>query len=527
MRLVAIEMVHGSAGSTAFGAQKNLWAPAATGSRLRPVADQPDAARAAAATHLTIVSNTDVRNAEAFELPEIGGDHFRSSAVFLTQATRSRRRAPTSSSAPRSTRSTPSKFGQDTPIPSMQLCIENVDQAGGCSYGYSCVYTDTISWASPTEPLPMIRDPRAVFDQLFGVGATPEARAERRRDDKSILDFVTADGRPAAGRELGAADRARLADYLDDVREIERRIQKVEAQNTSGEPRELPGAPIGVPDSFDEHVKLMFDLQAVAFACDITRVFSFKLGRDGSNRVYPESGSTTALPPGVAPPGARGPDPRLPEDQHLPRQPAAVLPRQAEEHARRRRHPARQHAGHLRLADGQLERAQPQALPAVRRRPRRRPAEGRPARQGRRRHADGQRDADAAAPARPGRRRARFGDSTGALDLNAAPDTTATGLSAREETRRCDCDSAGGVVAAACSARRRAAASAAGGADAAARPVGRRGDGSGDRDAAVRALLQQGGDVNAAQGDGMTALHWAATKATPSWPRCWSTPAPT
>ena len=154
-------------------------------------------------------------------------------------------------------------FGQQTPIPSMQLCIENVDQAGGCSYNYSCVYTDTISWASPTEPMPMIRDPRAVFDQLFGVGTTPEARQARRRDDRSILDFVT-ESVDDLKRRLGRPTSARLADYLDDVREIERRIQKVEASNTSGEPRELPDAPVGVPDSFEEHVKLMFDLQAVA-----------------------------------------------------------------------------------------------------------------------------------------------------------------------------------------------------------------------------------------------------------------------
>jgi hypothetical protein len=178
----------------------------------------------------------------------------------------------------------------------MQLCIENVDQAGGCSYNYSCVYTDTISWAAAGEPLPMVRDPRVVFDQLFGVGATPEERARRRQEDRSILDTITASV-ARLKNDLGAADRARLTDYLDDVREIERRIQKVEAQNTSGEPRELPGAPAGVPDSFAEHVKLMFDLQAVAFASDITRVFSFKLGRDASSRAYPESGVKTGFHP--------------------------------------------------------------------------------------------------------------------------------------------------------------------------------------------------------------------------------------
>jgi hypothetical protein len=140
----------------------------------------------------------------------------------------------------------------------------------------------------------MMRDPRVVFDQLFGVGATPEERAERRGEDRSILDWITGSV-DRLKRDLGAADRARLAEYLDDIREIERRIQKVEAYNTSGEQRALPEAPVGVPDSFEEHVKLMFDLQAIAFSSDITRVFAFKLGRDASNRVYPDSGVKTAF----------------------------------------------------------------------------------------------------------------------------------------------------------------------------------------------------------------------------------------
>jgi hypothetical protein len=293
VRLAAIEMVHGAAGSTKIGIEKNMWSPAATGrafdltpSSLSPLEPFRD--------HLTIISNTDVRNAEAFEAPEIGGDHFRSSAVFLTQM------------HPRQTQGSDvrvgtsldqyyaQKFGQDTAIPSMQLCIENVDQAGGCSYGYSCVYTDSISWSAPDAPLPMVRDPRSVFDVLFGVGATPKERAERRSEDRSILDWINQDA-SRLRNTLGAADRARLQEYLDDIREIERRIQRVEAQNSSGEPRELPGAPIGVPDSFEEHIKLMFDLQALAFASDITRVFAFKLGRDASNRVFADSGVTTGF----------------------------------------------------------------------------------------------------------------------------------------------------------------------------------------------------------------------------------------
>ena len=295
VRLAAFEMVHGSAGATVVGLQKNMWSPAATGkafdlspSSLAPLEPFRD--------YLTIVSNTDVRNAEAFELPEIGGDHFRSSAVFLTQCHPKQTQGSDVFAGTSLDQFYANKVGGDTPIPSMQLCIEAIDQAGGCAYGYSCVYTDSISWASPKEPLPMIRDPRAAFDQLFGVGATPAERATRRQRDKSILDFITGEVAKLQ-KDLGPADRARLSEYLDDVREIERRIQKVEASNSTGEQRELPGAPVGVPDSFAEHVRLMFDLQAVAFASDITRVFAFKMGRDGSSRAYPESGVTNGFHP--------------------------------------------------------------------------------------------------------------------------------------------------------------------------------------------------------------------------------------
>jgi hypothetical protein len=294
-RLVCIEMVHGAAGSNAWGATEHLWSPATTGRDfdLTPSALSPlEPFR----KYLTIVSDTDTQGAEALTQPEIGGDHFRSSAVFLTQT----HPKQTESSDVRAGASIDqiyaTRFGQDTPIPSMQLCIENVDQAGGCAYGYSCVYTDMISWVSPTEPLPMTRDPRMAFDQLFGAGGSEKERASRRRSTTSVLDYIT--GQVAdLNRRLDASDRARMERYLDDVREIERRIQKVEARNLSGEARELPGAPAGVPDSFDEHVKLMFDLQALAFQADATRVFSFKMGRDASSRVYPESGVSKGFHP--------------------------------------------------------------------------------------------------------------------------------------------------------------------------------------------------------------------------------------
>ena len=287
-RLVCIEMVHGAAGSNEWGATQGLWAPVEVGrnfdltpSSLNPLEPFRD--------YLTIVSDTDVRMAEAFQPPEIGGDHFRSSAVFLTQSHPKQTEGSDVHVGTSLDQLYAQRFGQDTPIPSMQLCIENINQSGGCAYGYTCVYTDSISWASPSEPLPVIRDPRVAFEQLFGAGGTVEERAARRRTDRSILDWITS--RVAQlKRELGPSDRERMERYLDNIREIERRIQKVETRNTSDEARELPEAPAGVPDSFEEHVRLMFDLQVLAFASDTTRVFSFKMGRDASARVYPESG---------------------------------------------------------------------------------------------------------------------------------------------------------------------------------------------------------------------------------------------
>ena len=293
LRLICLEMVHGAAGCTKYGEEKNLWSPAATGrefdlspSSLQPLDPWKD--------YLTIVSNTDMHGAEAWEPHELGGDHFRSSAVFLTQ------------SHPRHTQSSDvragisfdqiyaKRYGQDTPLPSIQLSIESVDQAGGCMYGYSCVYTDTLSWETPNKFLPMVRDPRMVFDQLFGVGGSEQERTSRRQSDKSILDWLT--HRIATLKaNLGPADRSRMDEYLENIREIERRITRIEQQNSSGEARQIPTAPIGVPDNWDEHVKLMFDLQVLAFVGDTTRISSFKMSRDVNGRVFPQSGVGTGF----------------------------------------------------------------------------------------------------------------------------------------------------------------------------------------------------------------------------------------
>ncbi|HIN52538.1 MAG TPA: DUF1552 domain-containing protein [Gemmatimonadetes bacterium] len=290
-RLVCIEQVHGAAGCNDLGASLNLWSPAKTG---RDFDLSPTSMRSLEPfrDYLTIVSDTDCREADAKAAKEIGGDHFRTTAVFLTQAHPKQTEGSDVYSGISFDQLFAQRFGGDTPIPSMQLSIENVDQAGGCAYGYACVYTDTISWASPTEPLPMIRDPRAVFEQLFGAGGTPEQRAQRLQTDGSILDWVLAEMNMMR-RKLGPEDQQRLDQYSNNIRELEQRIQRIEAQNASGDEREIPEAPVGVPDSFEEHVKLMFDLKVLAFISDTTRVFSLKLGRDASPRVYPEAGTNT------------------------------------------------------------------------------------------------------------------------------------------------------------------------------------------------------------------------------------------
>ncbi len=290
-RLVCIEQVHGAAGCNGVGASMNLWSPVEEGKDfdLSPTSLQ---SLEPFRKYLTIVSDTDCRMADAFGPQEIGGDHFRTTAVFLTQAHPKQTEGSDLFVGTSMDQIFAQRFGHQTPIPSIQLSIEHVDQSGGCAYGYACAYTDTISWASPNKPLPMIRDPRAVFEQLFGAGGSPAQRAERLATDRSILDWVLSEMK-GLRRSLGPADQHRLDLYTDNIRELEQRIVRIEVQNASGEEREIPEAPVGVPDSFDEHVKLMFDLQVLAFMSDTTRIFSLKLGRDASPRVYPESGSTS------------------------------------------------------------------------------------------------------------------------------------------------------------------------------------------------------------------------------------------
>ncbi len=180
------------------------------------------------------------------------------------------------------------KIGQDTPFPSLELATEDfTGWIGGCDTAYSCAYMNTISWKNATTPLPMEINPRVLFERMFGRPGTQAQRLERMQENRSILDSVRDDVADLE-KKLGTKDRARLNDYLDNVREIEQRIQKTEKQAASKVV--VPDAPIGIPESFDEHAALMYDLMAVAYESNITRVISYMKSRDASQRVYPNIG---------------------------------------------------------------------------------------------------------------------------------------------------------------------------------------------------------------------------------------------
>jgi Protein of unknown function (DUF1552) len=180
------------------------------------------------------------------------------------------------------------RIGQDTTFPSLELATEDfTGLLGACDPGYSCAYMNSLNWQSPTSPLPMEINPRILFDRLFGGGSTVEERLTRMRVNRSILDFVAGDIKELQ-RGLGARDRTRLDEYLENVREIERRIQRAETQ-AHNQP-DTPPEPVGVPETFEEHVSLMFDLLALAWQADLTRVFTFMMAREVSQRTYPGLG---------------------------------------------------------------------------------------------------------------------------------------------------------------------------------------------------------------------------------------------
>jgi hypothetical protein len=218
------------------------------------------------------------------------GDHAVSAAGFLTGVWPKRTEAEDVLANTTIDQVVARQIGQDTPLPSLEVATEDfTGYVGGCSPGFSCAYLNTISWSTPSTPLPMEINPRAVFERLFGAAGTAAQRQGRSEKKRSILDSVV-DETNTLQHGLGPRDRVRLDDYLSNLREIERRIQRQEARGASSV--DAPEAPIGVPDSFDEHVALLFDLLAVAYQADITRVFTFMMSRELSQRTYPQIGVT-------------------------------------------------------------------------------------------------------------------------------------------------------------------------------------------------------------------------------------------
>ena len=229
------------------------------------------------------------RDDESANLVKGGGDHARSAGTFLTCVPFKITAGADVSNAVSVDQIAARELSKETQLASLELGIESNAMIGSCDGGASCAYTNTIAWRTPTTPLPIENDPRAVFERMFGTsGSTdPEVRLARMRRDRSILDLVGAE-LAGLGRIIGPGDRVKVEEYLEALRDIERRIAMAEDQNT----RELPvvDQPVGVPNDYRDHARLMMDLLALAYQTDLTRISTFMLAREVSGRAYPEIG---------------------------------------------------------------------------------------------------------------------------------------------------------------------------------------------------------------------------------------------
>jgi hypothetical protein len=264
----------------------NNWTPAGTGTHfelsriLSPLAPYRD--------RLTVVSGLTHHQAES--LGDGNGEHTRACATWLSGVHPKKTEGADISLATTADQIAASQFGKETVLPSLELIASEIDLVlgGQCEAGYSCAYMNTVSWQSPTTPLPVENNPSVVFERLFGQGGSPEERLDRMRRRRSLLDRVNQD-LARLQSTLGPADRTRVTEYLDAVREVERRIQAAETQ-TAQSTLAVPERPTGIPSRYDEHVKLLFDLQWLAYQSDLTRVFTLMYGRELNSRSYPEIG---------------------------------------------------------------------------------------------------------------------------------------------------------------------------------------------------------------------------------------------
>ena len=270
-----------------MGATIDRWTPSATGritdlspslNSLTPFLDR-----------LTVITNLELKNAYS------AGNHATANSAFLSAAKAKMTEGTDYQLGTTVDQIAAQQIGKETPLPSLELAMDLMATVGDCDNGFACVYQNNLSWSSPTTPLPAEAHPRAVFERLFGDGGNTADRRAEMKKDASILDWITEDIANLRGK-VGPADRTRINQYLDTVREVERRIQKAEAQARESRLPELD-RPLGVPAAYADHARLMFDLQVLAMQADMTRVITFQLARETSNRTYPEIGVSDAHHP--------------------------------------------------------------------------------------------------------------------------------------------------------------------------------------------------------------------------------------
>jgi hypothetical protein len=268
------------------GALMQDWTPTAEGAgfEMTPILSPIEAYR----DRMLVLSGLGC--AQADSLGDGSGDHSRASAAFLTGVHPKKTEGAVQAGISFD-QIAAREFSRETQLASLELAADSLELLGTCDTGYSCAYSNTVSWRSPTSPMPLEADPRAVFERLFGASDTTDARARLAniREERSILDAVTSKVTGLRQR-LGPGDRTKLTDYLDAIRDVERRIQRAEEQ--SGQEFPVVDRPVGIPSTFEEHIKLMFDMQVLAYQCDLTRVVTLMLSREASERSYPESGVT-------------------------------------------------------------------------------------------------------------------------------------------------------------------------------------------------------------------------------------------
>ena len=264
------------------GANMFDWIPAAegVGFELSPILRPLEAFR----DRTLVISGLD--NFQATDQGDVGGQHPRAAPAFMSCVHPKQTEGADVQAGITIDQMIAEKICRDTKLPSLEVSVDRNDVVGACDHGYACAYMNSMSWKTPTTPLPSETNPRFVFERMFGVGATAEERLSRVKEDRSILDGLNSEISKLS-RRLGARDRNKLNEYFDAVRDVELRIAKAESYNSNFEVPEQPG---GVPPTFKEYVELMFDLQALAFQADITRVSTLMMARETVHRAYPEIG---------------------------------------------------------------------------------------------------------------------------------------------------------------------------------------------------------------------------------------------